>query len=90
MPTYEYRCGDCDHQFEVFQSIKDQAITECPKCHNQSVHRLIGSGTGLIFKGSGYYLTDYRRKNGSTSKSPDSTSKPEKKKTESVNTKKQD
>ena len=60
MPTYDYHCPDCGHKFEKFQSITAAPIKECPKCHKKKVHRLIGPGAGLIFKGSGFYITDYR------------------------------
>ena len=60
MPTYEYECQKCDHRFELLQSIKDKPKKVCPKCRGR-VRRLIGSGTGLIFKGSGFYATDYRK-----------------------------
>ncbi|MBD3384578.1 zinc ribbon domain-containing protein [candidate division KSB1 bacterium] len=60
MPTYDYRCKACGHQFEVFQKISDEMIDECPLCNGQVV-RLIGGGQGLIFKGSGFYITDYKR-----------------------------
>jgi len=63
MPTYEYRCRKCNHQFEAFQSMSDDALTTCPNCHKRSLQRLIGAGAGIIFKGSGFYITDY--KNGS-------------------------
>lgn len=59
MPTYEYECLDCGHQFEVVQSMKDPHLTECPQCHGK-VQRKIGRGAGIIFKGSGFYQTDYR------------------------------
>jgi putative FmdB family regulatory protein len=59
MPTYEYRCKECGHEFELFQSMKDDPVECCPKC-NGKVERLIGTGAGLIFKGSGFYATDYR------------------------------
>ncbi len=69
MPTYEYVCQKCNHQFEFFQSISDNALTVCPKerCARQpwgkgKVKRQIGAGAGLIFKGSGFYITDYRSK----------------------------
>ncbi len=65
MPTYEYKCQQCGHQFEAFQKISDDPLTECPKCGGEVV-RLISGGTGLIFKGSGFYLTDYARKNSSS------------------------
>jgi putative FmdB family regulatory protein len=60
MPTYEYICDNCQHQFERFQSIKARPIRKCPKCGKLSVQRLIGAGAGIIFKGSGFYQTDYR------------------------------
>ena len=60
MPTYEYVCGNCQHQFEKFQSIKAKPIRKCPECGKLSVQRLIGAGAGIIFKGSGFYQTDYR------------------------------
>jgi putative FmdB family regulatory protein len=60
MPTYEYRCTKCGHKFEKFQSIMAPAIKQCPACKKNSAQRLIGTGAGLIFKGSGFYITDYR------------------------------
>ncbi len=67
MPTYEYSCEKCGKNFEAFQSMRDQAFTECPeeKCQQETwahgkVKRLLGTGAGLIFKGSGFYITDYR------------------------------
>lgn len=67
MPTYEYICEKCDHQFDVFQSMKDAPLATCPKEHcgmkkwgKGKVKKMIGSGAGLIFKGSGFYITDYR------------------------------
>ena len=59
MPTYEYKCLNCDTRFDQFQSITEDAIEQCPTC-NGKVKRLIGAGAGLIFKGSGFYITDYR------------------------------
>jgi len=61
MPTYEYECPHCQHKFELFQKMTDQPLEKCPKCHKK-VRRLIGSGSGIIFKGSGFYATDYRKK----------------------------
>ena len=61
MPTYQYLCKDCGHEFEEFQSIVDDPLTVCPKCGGE-VHRVISGGAGLIFKGSGFYITDYRNK----------------------------
>ena len=61
MPTYEYACSKCDQTFEVFQSMKDKPLTKCPdKGCKGRVKRLLGTGAGLIFKGSGFYITDYR------------------------------
>ncbi|MEZ6018383.1 MAG: zinc ribbon domain-containing protein [Planctomycetota bacterium] len=62
MPTYDYRCKACGHTFELFQSMSDREKRKCPECSKLSLERLIGAGAGLIFKGSGYYLTDYRSK----------------------------
>lgn len=60
MPTYEYACSACGHKFEEFQSIKAEPIKKCPACGKNKVQRLISSGAGFIFKGSGFYITDYR------------------------------
>ena len=58
MPTYDYKCTQCGHDFEMFQSMSESHIKECPECGG-NVRRLVGGGSGLIFKGSGFYLTDY-------------------------------
>ena len=60
MPTYEYQCSHCDDRFEEFQSITAEPICKCPKCGSSKVRRLIGCGSGVIFKGSGFYQTDYK------------------------------
>ena len=60
MPTYEYQCSACRHRFEKFQSIKAAPIKQCPACGKSKAQRLIGTGAGLIFRGSGFYITDYR------------------------------
>ncbi len=60
MPTYDYVCDSCHHRFEEFQSITAEALKQCPECHRKKLRRLIGPGGGLIFKGSGFYSTDYR------------------------------
>lgn len=60
MPTYDYRCSACSHEFELFQSMKDAPKRTCPKCGRKALERLIGTGAALLFKGSGFYETDYR------------------------------
>jgi putative FmdB family regulatory protein len=60
MPTYEYRCEACGHQFEQYQSITAEPLRKCPACGKRTVQRLLGTGGGIIFKGSGFYETDYR------------------------------
>jgi putative FmdB family regulatory protein len=60
MPTYDYHCDACDHQFEEFQSFSDPVLTKCPACGKEKLRRLFGTGAGVIFKGSGFYETDYR------------------------------
>ncbi len=67
MPTYEYKCNSCGFVFEELQSMNDAPIKNCPKCKGK-VQRLIGAGAGMIFKGSGFYLTDYKKSNSSPSK----------------------
>ena len=62
MPTYEYKCEDCGYKFEKFQAMTDKSLTKCPKCDGK-VRRLISAGGGIIFKGSGFYATDYARRN---------------------------
>ncbi|OVE77714.1 FmdB family transcriptional regulator [bacterium F16] len=86
MPTYEYRCLECNTNFEKFQSMKDEPVKSCPECQG-TVKRLIGSGAGIIFKGGGFYQTDYRSESynkGKQKESKESTSTPSSpKKTES-------
>ena len=60
MPTYEYRCNGCSKQFDVYQPITAEALKSCPHCKSRKVKRLLGGGAGLLFKGSGFYITDYR------------------------------
>lgn len=60
MPTYEYRCDECGHQFEQFQSITASPLKKCPDCGKNKLKRMMGTGAGLIFKGQGFYQTDYR------------------------------
>lgn len=63
MPFYEYKCSNCGHELEELQSITAPALVKCPECGKDTLQRLIGTGAGLIFKGSGFYLTDYKNKN---------------------------
>ncbi|MBN2190565.1 MAG: hypothetical protein JW728_05060 [Candidatus Aureabacteria bacterium] len=70
MPTYEYKCKKCGHEFELFQKMSDPAVKDCPKCNAKgAVVKIIGSGSGIIFKGSGFYANDYKKagKNGNGS-----------------------
>jgi putative FmdB family regulatory protein len=64
MPTYEYACSKCGHTFETFQPMKDAPLKKCPQCGKPALRRLVGTGAGLIFKGSGFYITDYKNKSG--------------------------
>lgn len=75
MPTYEYACPKCGHQFETFQSMKDEPLQKCPKCKKTGLKRLLGTGAGLIFKGSGFYITDYKKSGSSGAESKASESK---------------
>jgi len=69
MPTYEYICDECGHKFDKFQTISADPISICPVCGKNSVRRLLTGGSGLIFKGSGFYITDYKnKKSGKTEK----------------------
>ena len=60
MPTYAYACGSCEHEFDAFQSIKARPLRKCPECGKNTLKRLLGTGAGILFKGSGFYETDYR------------------------------
>lgn len=62
MPTYEYACQKCGHHFEHFQSMRDEPLKKCPQCKKAALKRLVGGGAGLIFKGTGFYITDYKNK----------------------------
>ncbi len=61
MPTYDYRCQDCDYMFETMQNMSDDPLKTCPECEKDTLRRLIGRGGGIIFKGSGFYCTDYKK-----------------------------
>jgi putative FmdB family regulatory protein len=60
MPTYDYECDACGHEYELFQNMSDDPLTKCPKCKKKKLRRLIGAGAAVMFKGSGFYQTDYR------------------------------
>ena len=60
MPTYEYQCDACEHNFDEFQSFSDAPLKKCPKCKKMKLRRVFGAGVAIIFKGSGFYETDYR------------------------------
>ncbi len=60
MPTYDYECDACQHKFEEFQSMLDKPLKKCPQCGKSKLRRLLGTGAAIIFKGSGFYQTDYR------------------------------
>ena len=79
MPTYDYKCDSCGHVFEAFHSMKDEPLKKCPECGKETLRRLIGAGAGLIFKGSGFYLTDYKNTSTNTSSSKDKNESSDKK-----------
>ncbi|MGB0597272.1 MAG: FmdB family zinc ribbon protein [Rubripirellula sp.] len=94
MPTYDYECDDCGHTFELFQNINDSVKRKCPECKKNKLKRLFGSGAAIVFKGSGFYQTDYRSegykkaakadsKKSESSSSKKSESKPKKPKSDS-------
>lgn len=62
MPTYDYHCTDCGNEFEHFQKMSEPVLETCPACKRTTLKRRIGTGAGMIFKGSGFYLTDYKNK----------------------------
>lgn len=63
MPTYDYQCDACGHEFELIQSFSEAVKKKCPECKKMKLRRLFGTGGGLLFKGSGFYITDYRSEN---------------------------
>ncbi len=79
MPTYDYKCSDCGEIYELFQSMNDEPIKKCRNCGKNSAVRLIGGGSGLIFKGSGFYITDYKNKKTGEPKSDKKVTNKEKK-----------
>ena len=77
MPTYDYRCNACGHTFEEWQSFHDEELTKCPKCKKKKLERLLGGGAAIIFKGSGFYETDYRKESYTDAAKKDTEQKPE-------------
>jgi putative FmdB family regulatory protein len=77
MPTYDYRCKSCGFEFEEFQPMSADPLVVCPKCAEPSLKRLMSTGVGLLFKGSGFYLTDYKKSGSSASSSAKTDSKTE-------------
>ena len=84
MPTYQYQCKYCGHQLEEFQSMKEEPLKLCPNCNTENLLRVMGTGSGVIFKGSGFYLTDYKNK-----KVSEKAEKAEKKETKDTSEKKE-
>jgi putative FmdB family regulatory protein len=76
MPTYEYVCQKCGYEFEQFQSMRDEPLKKCPKCKKAGLKRLVGGGAGLIFKGTGFYITDYKKKSGAPKEGSGGDAKP--------------
>jgi putative FmdB family regulatory protein len=79
MPTYEYQCDACEHNFDEFQSMKDEPLKVCPQCGKKKLRRLFGTGAAVLFKGSGFYQTDYRSESYKSGAKAEETAKPEKK-----------
>ena len=83
MPTYDYRCDACGHEFELFQQMSAPVKKKCPECSKLKLKRLIGTGSGVMFKGSGFYETDYRSDSyKKAAKADRESSKPKEKKSE--------
>lgn len=90
MPTYDYQCQACGHEFEEFQMMSAKPLRKCPECKKLKLKRLIGTGAGVIFKGSGFYETDYRSKSYTDAAASDkkaAEAKPEKSESKSTDTK---
>ena len=88
MPTYDYKCAACGHRFERFESINDDGAKACPKCNKKKAKRMLGTGAGLIFKGAGFYTTDYKKSSGGDSGDSGKKSESKDKKKEEKGTKK--
>ncbi len=83
MPTYDYQCTSCEHEFEAFQQMSEEPLTDCPSCAAPALKRKIGRGAGFIFKGSGFYETDFKDRSG-FSEAAKEKPKPEKTSSEST------
>lgn len=83
MPTYDYQCESCGHVFETFQSMSDDPLRQCPECSENALRRLISGGSGVIFKGSGFYVTDSRKSGSASSNSGKKSESDSSKKSES-------
>ena len=81
MPTYDYICKECGYEFERFQQMSEESLVVCPSCEKPTLRRIIGSGAGMIFKGSGFYSTDYKNKGNGSAFSSSTKAKEKKKKT---------
>jgi len=75
MPTYEYQCDGCTHNFDEFQSFSDKPLKKCPKCRKSKLRRVFGTGAAILFKGSGFYQTDYRSESYKAGAKADETAK---------------
>jgi putative FmdB family regulatory protein len=76
MPTYEYQCDACQHNFDEFQSMSDKPLKKCPKCRKPKLRRVFGAGAAILFKGSGFYQTDYRSDSYKSAAKADTTAAP--------------
>lgn len=90
MPTYDYVCNGCEHEWELFQSIKANPVRKCPGCGKLKAKRIIGAGAGVIFRGSGFYETDYRSESYKKGAKADKKSREASKKSSSDSGKKSD
>lgn len=82
MPNYDYKCKNCSYEFEEFQKMSDSVLITCPQCKTNNLVRMIHGGAGLHFKGSGFYLTDYKKSGTSSGAPAESVKKVEEKKTD--------
>ena len=90
MPTYDYECSACQHTFEVFQGINDPVKKKCPECGKHKLNRLFGTGAAIVFKGSGFYQTDYRSEGYKKAAEADKKSKSDTKSEKKTDAKKSD